>query len=199
MGHRGGTRDADLSEMAEKPPTRAVVPREPRVGRVLVVDDEPLVADAVALMLSGAHDVTVVNSGQQALALLTRGERYDVILCDVMMPAMSGADLHARLTEVAPSEAERMVFITGCVLMPAGRAFLDRVANPCLEKPFDVHALRALVDQRVLAKREETLRCGSTKPSKGSAGGGTDDAFQRRMSEEFAGDLTEWRVHDRSK
>jgi CheY-like chemotaxis protein len=185
--------------MAEKPPTRDGVLPEPRVGRVLVVDDDPLVADAIALMLSGAHDVTVVHSGQQALALIARGERYDVILCDVMMPVMSGADLHVRLTAVAPSEAERMVFITGCVSMPASRAFLDRVANPCLEKPFDVHVLRALVDARVLAKREQPSKCGSIRPGKGATGGGTDDAFQHKTLEEFAGGLPEWRVHDRSK
>jgi CheY-like chemotaxis protein len=141
--------------MAETLPKRTSSGTLPSIGRVLVIDDEPLVADAVALILSSAHAVTVVNSAEAALALLARGDRYDVILCDVMMPVMSGADLHARLTTVAPSEAARMVFITGCALVPEVRTFLDRVANTCLEKPFDVGALRAFVERRVRAEHEQ--------------------------------------------
>jgi len=151
-----------VDEMAETPPKKTLSGARPAIGRVLVIDDEPMVADAVALVLSDVNTVTVVNRGDEALALIMRGERYDVILCDVMMPVMSGADLHARLTAVAPTEAARMVFVTGCALLPQVRAFLDRIPNTCLEKPFEVDALRAFVERRVRSERELMLSTSRT-------------------------------------
>src|SRR5579864_2736704 len=87
-------------------------------GRVLVVDDEPRVARSIALALSDAFDVDVAHSGADALELVSQGERYDVILCDVMMPHMTGPELFERLRVVAPAMAEEMVFITGGALLP---------------------------------------------------------------------------------
>jgi CheY-like chemotaxis protein len=146
----------ELDAMSERPPKRTLSGTRPIRGRVLVVDDDAFVGDAVALILADAHAVTVVDRAEEALALITRGDRFDVILCDVMMPVMSGADLHARMIAVAPAEAARMVFVTGCALVPEVRAFLDRVPNTCLEKPFEVEALRAFVERRVRAEQEQT-------------------------------------------
>jgi CheY-like chemotaxis protein len=146
----------ELDAMGEKQPKRTSSGTRPINGRILVVDDDLFVGDAVALILADAHAVTVVNRAEEALDLITRGERYDVILCDVMMPVMSGADLHARMTAVAPTEAARMVFVTGCAVVPEVRAFLDRVPNTCLEKPFEVDAFRAFIERRVRAEHEQT-------------------------------------------
>jgi CheY-like chemotaxis protein len=118
-------------------------------GRVLIIDDDVMVARSVERVLSAAHSVTVVHSAADGLAHIADGGRYDVILCDVMMPAMSGIELHRQLRAVAPSEADRLVFVTGCALLPEVRAFLDAVPNTCLEKPFDVEALREFVERRV--------------------------------------------------
>jgi signal transduction histidine kinase len=123
----------------------AVTAPPPRRGRVLVVDDDPIVASAVARTLEREHDVVALQAAAEALRRIGAGERFDVILCDLMMPDMTGMDLHDRLREVAPDQAQRMVFLTGGVFTPHGRAFLERVPNVYVEKPFRSEQLRALV------------------------------------------------------
>jgi hypothetical protein len=60
-------------------------------------------------------------------------------------------DLHAELSTVAPDQADRMIFMTGGAFTPAARAFLDRLANPSIEKPFAPASLRSLVRERLAA------------------------------------------------
>jgi CheY-like chemotaxis protein len=143
---------------------RAASGMRTRVGRVLVIDDEPHVGDALALVLSDVHAVVVTRSAACAIARLEQGERFDVILCDVMMPAMSGIKLYAHVSERYPDQAARIVFMTGCSLLPDVRAFLEQVPNAWVEKPFEVAALRALVERRVhgAAPREDLRRRAST-------------------------------------
>jgi CheY-like chemotaxis protein len=93
--------------------------------------------------------VVTANDAADALARVKAGERYDVILCDVMMPQMSGKELRAELLRVAPEQAERMVFLTGGAFTPGARAFLDQIPNPCIDKPFDTSTLLTLVGERV--------------------------------------------------
>jgi PAS domain S-box-containing protein len=113
--------------------------------RVLVIDDEPLVGEAVARALSDDGDVQVETEAQQALAKIAAGERYDLVLCDLMMPVMTGMDLYAEVVRTAPMLAGRFVFMTGGAFTPRARAFLASVVNPCLEKPLDMGKLRSLV------------------------------------------------------
>jgi len=120
-----------------------------RRGRVLVVDDEPLIGTVVRRTLSSIHDVTIASSTRDALDRIVRGERFDVILCDLMMPQQTGMDLHAELERTAPDQAERMVFMTGGAFTPRARAFLDAHPNRLLEKPFDGDRLRGLVAERM--------------------------------------------------
>jgi PAS domain S-box-containing protein len=126
----------------------AVVDDATQRGRVLVVDDEPMIGATLARVLS-MHEVSAVRTAREALARIAAGERYDVILCDLVMPEMSGMDLHAELTERAPEAASRMVFLTGGFCPPQARAFAERNPDAMIEKPFDAATLRALVAQRV--------------------------------------------------
>jgi len=129
---------------SEARPTRqTLIPT--RRANVLVVDDEPMVTHAIRRALAPDHEVSIFHSAEEALRAITEGKRYDVILCDLMMPQMTGMDLHARLTERVPDQAARMVFLTGGAFTPRGRDFLDEVANHRMEKPFDRQGLRALV------------------------------------------------------
>jgi two-component system, cell cycle sensor histidine kinase and response regulator CckA len=126
-------------------------PAEPatRRGRVLVVDDEAALTRLLARVLSGTHAVTVETRARDALERLRSGVEFDVILCDLMMPEMTGMDLHAALQETVPGQAARMVFLTGGAFTPAARAFLDSVPNQRIDKPFEVQALLAVVNSRV--------------------------------------------------
>jgi CheY-like chemotaxis protein len=115
-------------------------------ARVLVVDDEPMVGRMVERALGQVHQVTSTTSAQEALDRIVAGERFDVILCDLMMPVMSGMDLYEKVRAAAPDQAERMVFLSGGAFTPRARAFLER--RPSLDKPFDLRALEAAIDER---------------------------------------------------
>lgn len=138
------------------PPATTPLPARPRPiptkapplrrGTVLVVDDEETLAQAIRRFLAQDHDVTAVHDARLALDLLRRGERYDVILCDVMMPTVTGMDLYKELVTLDPAQAQKIVFLTGGAFTASAREFLDQVANRRLEKPFDLKELRKLVD-----------------------------------------------------
>jgi PAS domain S-box-containing protein len=120
-------------------------------GRILIVDDEPDIGETLQMVLSPTHEAVVaVTRGRDALERLTAGERYDVILCDLMMPVMTGMDLHAELERMLPDQAARMIFFTGGAFTPRARAFLEG-RGVYVEKPFDLTKLRQLIDERIVA------------------------------------------------
>lgn len=97
-------------------------------------------------MLEREHDVTVANTAAPVLEALAAGQRFDVILCDLMMPQLTGMDFYQALLRIDTEQARRVVFLTGGAFTPAAREFLTSVANPSLEKPVDPHRLRAFVN-----------------------------------------------------
>lgn len=113
--------------------------------RVLVVDDEENLRTSLGQILAFEFEVTVCADGREALARIEAGARFDVLLVDLMMPTLSGMDLYARLTAVAPELASRVVFLTGGAFTARAREFLRETPNPRLEKPFDVEQLCATV------------------------------------------------------
>ncbi len=123
-----------------------------RRGRILVVDDEPLVGTVLRRTLTD-HEVTVVGSAHAALERLAAGEPYDVVLSDLVMPGMSGMDLYRELARRDPPVARRIVFLTGGAFTPAAQDFLTREQVECVEKPFELEALRSLVARRVAGPR----------------------------------------------
>src|SRR5690606_33269447 len=94
-------------------------------GRVLVIDDDSAMANALSLVLGEDHQVEVFTSARRALARLGQGERYDAIVCDVMMPEMSGIDFHAELARAQPELATQVIFLTGGAFTLRAREFLD--------------------------------------------------------------------------
>ena len=130
-----------------EPPAHATASAATRRGAVLVIDDEAPVAAMIRRLLRADHDVTAVSSAHDALARIESGERFDVVLCDLMMPQMTGMEFHARLLEVAPEVARRVVFLTGGAFTSKARAFLDAVPNERIEKPFERAHLRAVVNR----------------------------------------------------
>jgi CheY-like chemotaxis protein len=133
---------APLGQLPSTPPT-SVIASAVR-GRVLVVDDEPAVGLAVRRVLRD-HEVTVVTTAKEALSLIGDGALFDIILSDLMMPGMSGMDLYGVLARQSPQMASRVVFVTGGAFTPEANAFLDRIANERMEKPFHFKQLRELV------------------------------------------------------
>lgn len=116
-----------------------------RRGRVLLVDDEFFIVSALRRLLGSEHDVSAVMNAQDGIALVEAGHRFDVILCDLQMPGMSGIEFYERLRAVAPDLIGRIVFCTGAIFSAGTRRFFDRVPNRILEKPFDPGTVRSVV------------------------------------------------------
>ena len=128
-------------------PTEAVA--EVRRASVLVIDDEPAIGLLVDRALGREHGVRRTTSANEALAWIDGGDRFDLVLCDLMMPQVTGMEFFAQLQKVVPEQAPAVVFMTGGAFTAAAREFLESVENPLLEKPFDVDVLRAIVRERL--------------------------------------------------
>lgn len=125
-------------------PTEKAAPRT-SAGRILVIDDEPVVRRLVKRLLA-PHEVVLEGDGRVALALLDAGEQFDVILCDLMMPNFSGVDVYAAVARSHPDLLGRMIFLTGGTFSQASTEFLDTIPNPVLTKPFAAADLLALIE-----------------------------------------------------
>lgn len=134
---------------AEERSTLAQAAVSSKRGRILVVDDEPKVGVSIQRALTG-HEVVYLSSGAEAMAKLAAGERFDVLLCDVMMPGMSGMELFERLP---PHMKARTAFVTGGAFTASARDFLTRVANRKIAKPFTSDDLQSAVAE-LLAQPE---------------------------------------------
>ncbi|NNB92128.1 ATP-binding protein, partial [Corallococcus exiguus] len=136
-----------------------------RRGRVLIVDDEPRLAQSMRLLLEPGHEVVTVTRGEDALAKVAAGESFDVVLCDLQMPGMDGIAVYRWLQQEAPALASRMVFISGGASSPEARAFVETVALRVLEKPVRPDVLLSTV--------EEVLEGSPSKVAARGAVGGT--------------------------
>ena len=135
---------------AARPAERAAAGDQRRC-RILVVDDEPMVVASVRRILAADHEIVTVTSGADAVARLREDARFDVVLCDVMMPGMTGMELHEVVKSGWPGLERRMVFITGGAFTNGARAFLDEVPNARVDKPFEARGLREMIQGMVRA------------------------------------------------
>jgi CheY-like chemotaxis protein len=124
-------------------------------GRILVVDDEAFILEVIVGMLGGQHEILAVDSGRAAKEILETDTRFDLILCDLMMPEVSGIDLHAWLVDHQPKLARQLVFMTGGVFTQRTNEYLEGVANLLFKKPFDRASLSKLVGEQLIAARSE--------------------------------------------
>jgi len=110
-------------------------------GRILVVDDEPVIGRLVRRILGKRHEVVVAHSGQEAMDLLKQDQGFDLILTDLMMPAVSGMDLFSWMEQNEPELAARALFITGGAFTAQSREFIDKHHPRVLFKPLDARML----------------------------------------------------------
>jgi two-component system, cell cycle sensor histidine kinase and response regulator CckA len=127
-------------------------PIAPR-GRILVVDDEPKLLKLITRMLA-EHEVVAVDTAQAAQAAVERDQAFDLILCDVMMPEVTGVELHRWLAQHHPALADRTVFMTGGAFLPGTVDYLANSGASRIDKPFDASKLRGIVSERLRLQRE---------------------------------------------
>ncbi|MBL8957856.1 MAG: response regulator [Myxococcaceae bacterium] len=118
-------------------------------GTVLVVEDERMLRSALRRVLAPVHDVSMVERAEEALERVLSGERFDVILTDLMLPGMSGMQLYAELERVAPEQAQAVVFMSGNASSPSAKAFLAKLPGRWVEKPFESQDLLGLLNERL--------------------------------------------------
>ncbi len=115
----------------------------PRRARVLVVDDEPLFCRTVERLLRPEHEVVAIADSREALRRIQAGERFDVLLSDLVMPGLSGMDLYAEISKVSPAMGRRMLFVTGGAFTQAAAEFAARWPDRVLDKPVSPARIRA--------------------------------------------------------
>lgn len=118
--------------------------------QVLLVDDEPSVRLGLRRYLErigwGVHEVADGRAALAALLPEERGLRFDAIVCDLLLPGVSGMIVYGKVCAEAPKLQERMVLVTGDLELPEVRMFRDRTGAEVLEKPFAVEDLAARLD-----------------------------------------------------
>ena len=141
----------DSSEASDAP--AAVTTTGPM--RVLIVDDDVSVLTTLRRVLAREYDVTAESDPLAALALLRAGREFDVIFCDLMMPHVTGRELHETMLAERPELASRFVFVTGGATTTAARIFLSQQSNEVIEKPFRLADVLAVARRVVKRHREQ--------------------------------------------
>ncbi len=113
---------------------------------VLIIDDESMMCDLLRSMLQDDYDVTTYSSSRKALEQLHTDVFFDVVLCDLMMPEMTGMDIYEELAERRPDQAQRFVFMTGGTFTDRASQFLEDNEGPTLTKPFRHEELRNAIE-----------------------------------------------------
>jgi two-component system cell cycle sensor histidine kinase/response regulator CckA len=122
--------------------------------RVLVVDDDYDLAQLLREVLTYDNcEVEIATNGMEAMDLLHTSE-FDAVICDLMMPRVDGEALYNDVVRQFPFLADRFVFVTGQASLKAGFSdFVGRTGNALIEKPFDLAAFRAAVQDAI--RRED--------------------------------------------
>lgn len=113
--------------------------------RILVVDDDPFLGRAIRRKLGEMHAVTVALSGGEACTLIEIDPSYDAIVCDVMMPGMTGWEFLEVVEEVYPELAPFMLFVSGGACTAEAEEFVKREACRFLPKPFTMDELETRI------------------------------------------------------
>jgi two-component system cell cycle sensor histidine kinase/response regulator CckA len=131
---------------------------DPLRGRILVVDDEELLLRTIGRILEiDGHKAVCLENAPEALALIERGEKFDVIFCDLMMPNMTGMAFYETLLGRHPDLARRVVFMSGGATTVRTGDFLRSVANLLVSKPFTSKQLLETVQQSLGAHQPASL------------------------------------------
>jgi CheY-like chemotaxis protein len=115
-----------------------------RQPRVLIVDDDPAVGRSLARVLAAEAHVDVTASSAEALDKIERGETFDLVVCDVMMPGMTGPQLFERVRAFDPCIAAVFVFMTGGASREEERR-MEATGARWLTKPIEMAAVRQLL------------------------------------------------------
>jgi signal transduction histidine kinase/ActR/RegA family two-component response regulator len=133
---------AGVAEPPKTLPSHKAVQRR----RLLAIDDEALLLKAYRRMLSTHHDIETTLGAKEALRLFGQDRTFDVVLCDLQMPEMSGSELYDAVKKRWPNLAQRFIFITGGACSQEARQFLESPGLISIHKPFQAAELLELIE-----------------------------------------------------
>ncbi len=139
----------DKQEARGPAPLESPVPRRLARPRLLIVDDEPNIRGVYSTLLRDEFDVVTAKGGTEALALVTEGAGFDVIVSDLMMPDMDAAELIDSLARLDPGVVQRFILYTGGAVSESARRLVDAGKVPVLFKPLLVDDLKRAVWARI--------------------------------------------------
>jgi CheY-like chemotaxis protein len=116
-------------------------------SRILIIDDEPLLGQTLRFAFQDKHDVEIAASGREAIERLSADSRFDLVLCDLMMPDVSGEVVFETVKQRAPELLSRFVFMTGGAFTERAQEFLEAFAGRHLEKPFNISEIESLLSE----------------------------------------------------
>ena len=131
-------------------------PRTIQRRRVLAIDDEALLLKAFSRMLAPHHDIETRLGAREALQGFAEDRHFDVVLCDLQMPDMSGVELFETVKRQWPDLAARFIFITGGAFSSEARRFLEDPGVACINKPFELCELLELIEARIGGNEAQT-------------------------------------------
>jgi signal transduction histidine kinase/CheY-like chemotaxis protein len=121
---------------------------------ILVVDDEESILDLLYDFLKGkGYYVDTARTGQEALRKL-KAETYDLIICDLKMPNLSGQQLYTEINKIKPELLSRIIFFTGDTVSPPTESFLKLTGNKVISKPFDLNWLLSFIQEFLISQSE---------------------------------------------
>jgi CheY-like chemotaxis protein len=148
--------DTRQTQPLPRPPARQAI----KQGRILVVDDETSIVDAIADFLDLQNiEVDKANDGAEALRLLEQN-RYDAIVSDIRMPGLDGPELYERAAAIDPEYRNRFLFMSGDLVRESTQGFVSTLECPCLLKPFPLQVLFQHLQPHL---NREALRHGVTQ------------------------------------
>ncbi|MFT5685154.1 MAG: signal transduction histidine kinase [Myxococcota bacterium] len=145
------------TQLNTRPPPTQTAQATARAGRVLLIDDEPMVRRTLSQqLLRSGLETAVASDGLEALEILGRDTRFDVILCDMMMPELDGCGFYEALRTQHPALTQRVLFYSGATLPDHLHAFQATVDRPVLRKPLSrlklLNAVQELMRKRGAAE-----------------------------------------------
>lgn len=126
--------------------TPFVAPNPTHPTRLLLVDDDVALLSSYRRWLKNAHNVATAAGGAQALQMLAEGADYDAVVCDLMMPDVSGCEVFRQVTDQHPDLRQRFIITTGGAFTPQAERFLAQEAKHILFKPFSAEDLTEVVE-----------------------------------------------------
>jgi CheY-like chemotaxis protein len=126
---------------------------------VLFVDDDPLIVKLYRREFGDTElSAEFAQSGEQALMRIASPTPPDVVVCDLLMPGMSGAELYQRALSLDPIWKKRFLFTTGFGTLDHISSFIDAIGGRVLRKPVAMHELREAIRYAALTARMFTPR-----------------------------------------